>query len=85
MTQRVTQWMGKGRAGMRPGTSRPRKTYVSGRSTETGSTGTRSHTWTAGLPETVRGRGGGVTLRSCHRDSTKRRAGSWGGATSTPW
>ena len=56
MTRRATRRMGKGRAGMRPGTSRPRKTYISKRSTETGYTGTQAHTWTAGLRKTGRGR-----------------------------
>ena len=46
-TLRVTQQIGQRRAEMRPGTSRPQKTYVSGRSTETGTMGTWAHIWTA--------------------------------------
>ena len=60
-TQRATQQTGKGRAEMRPGTSQPRKTYVSGRSTETGCTRTRAHTSTAESRRTGVGKGGGVT------------------------
>ena len=85
MTRRGTHQRGKGRAGMRPDTSRPRKTYVSGRSTDTRSKVTREHTWLAGSRKTERGRGGGVNSQSCHREATKRRAGRWGGAKSTPW
>ena len=85
MMRRVTQRMGKVISGMRPGTFWPWKTYVSGRSTDNGSTGTRAHTWTAGSRKTGHCRGGDMTSRSCHRNATKRRAGRWRGATSTPW
>ena len=82
MTRRATQQIGKGRAVMRLGTSRPWKTYVSGRSTDTGSMVTQAHIWMAGLRKTRCGMGGGVTSHSCHCDSTKRRAVTCGGAMS---
>ena len=38
-----------------------------------------------GYRRTGGGRGGGVTLRSCHHAVTTPRAGRWGGGSSTSW
>ena len=76
---------GEGRAEMNLGTTRPSRTYVSGRSTDTGYTGTRALIWTAGYRMTGSGKGGGVTSGSCHRGATKSRAGNWVVDTQTPW
>ena len=46
---------------------------------------TRAHTWTEECMRTGCGRGGGVTLRSCHHADTMLQAGRWGGVTSTHW
>ena len=75
-TRQGTHRMGRGRAAMCPGTSLPRRTYVSGRSTGTGFTGTRAHISTAASKTTRRGKRGGLTLRSCHRGAMARQAGS---------
>ena len=63
------------RAATCPGTSRPRRTYVSGRSTGTGFTGTWARILTAASQMTRRGKRGGVTLRSCHQGAMTCRVG----------
>ena len=64
--RRHNQRIGKGRREAIRGTLRPRRTSVSGRSTETGSMPTLAHTSTAESATTWRGKRGGVTSRSCH-------------------
>ena len=76
---------GGGRAAMCPGTSQPWRTYVSGRSTGTGFTGTRAHISTAASNTTRRGRRGGVTLRSCNRGATTRGVGRLADGSSVRW
>ena len=65
-TRRGNQWRGRVRAATCPGTSRPCRTYVSGRSTGNRFTGTRARISTAALLMTRCGKRGDVTLRSCH-------------------
>ena len=65
----------KGRRSTCQDTSPPRRTYVSGRSTETGYMQIPARTWTAASKTTRHVRRGGVTLQSCHQGTMKRRVG----------
>ena len=76
---------GRGRAAMCLGTSRPRRTYVSGRSMGTGFMGTRAHILTAASTMNQRGKRGDVTLRSCHRGAMTRRVGRSADSLSGRW
>ena len=75
-------WRAKGRQGTIRVTPLPQRTYVSGRSTETGSTSTMAPTLMEAPATTRHGRRGGVTLRSCHRGAMTRQVGELGGGSS---
>ena len=75
----------KGRQSTSQFTHLPRRTYVSRRSTETGYMPTLAPTLTEASATTRRGRRGGVTLWSCHRDAMTRQVGESGGGSSGRW
>ena len=77
--------MEKGRRGTSQGTLRPRRTSVSRRSSETGSTPTLANTSTAASAKTRCGRRDGMALQSCHQGAMTRQAGRSGDTSWRRW
>ena len=65
----------EGEAATCPGKSRPRRTYVTGRSTGTGFTGTRARILPTASMTTRHGKRGGMTLWSYYQGAMTRRVG----------